>query len=93
MKCRLISGFFALAVLGVATHAQSIPDDVGKSSAGLPTALQNVGFEPQVLAVPAGGLVEGFDLLRCQGSVGKQVELHVVVSDGAPHGGEELGVD
>jgi protein SCO1 len=50
MKFRLISGFFALAVLGVAAHAQSIPYDVGQSSSGLPTALQNVGFEPQLNA-------------------------------------------
>jgi hypothetical protein len=47
-------------------------------------------LSPQVLAVPSGGLVEGFDLWGCQGPVGPQVELHVVVGDGAPHGGEEL---
>ena len=51
------------------------------------------GVEPQVLAVPAGGLVEGLGLRGCQGPVGPQVELHVVAGDGAPHGGEELCVD
>src|SRR5580693_8476524 len=50
-------------------------------------------LEPQVLAVPCGGLVEGFGLWGCQGPVGPQVEPHVVVGDGAPHGGEELRVD
>ena len=51
------------------------------------------GVEPQVLAVPAGGLVEGFDLWGGQGTVGPQVELHVVAGDGAPHRGQELCVD
>jgi len=34
----------------MSAHGQSIPSDVGKSSAGLPSALQNVGFEPQLNA-------------------------------------------
>src|SRR3712207_3350809 len=51
------------------------------------------GLEPQVLAVPSGGLVEGVDLCGCQSPVRSQVEPHVVAGDGAPHGGEELRVD
>lgn len=45
---RLISGLVALLAVSVAGHAQTIPDDVGKSSSGLPAQLQNVGFEPQL---------------------------------------------
>jgi protein SCO1 len=49
---RSIAGTAALPVLalllitGSNSPAQTIPNDVGKSSAGLPLALQNVGFEP-----------------------------------------------
>jgi len=39
-------GIAALLTLCAAASAQTIPGDVGKSSAGLPTALLNVGFEP-----------------------------------------------
>ena len=41
------------AVLLLAAHvsdAQMIPDNVGKSSNGLPLALVNVGFDPQLNA-------------------------------------------
>jgi len=51
------------------------------------------GLEPQVLAKRLAAWVEGFDLWGYQGSVRPQVELHVVVGDRAPHGGEELCVD
>jgi len=41
----------ALLLLGFSTcRAQMIPDDVGKSSNGLPPALINVGFDPQLNA-------------------------------------------
>lgn len=39
-----------LLVYGGASQAQSIPDNVGKSSNGLPPALVNVGFDPQLNA-------------------------------------------
>jgi protein SCO1 len=43
---RSISGIAALLALSCASFAQTAPDNIGKSSAGLPAALQNVGFEP-----------------------------------------------
>jgi protein SCO1/2 len=43
---RSISGITALLTLGALAGAQTIPGSVGKSSAGLPPALLNVGFEP-----------------------------------------------
>ncbi len=49
MNCiRSITAIAALLALSSAAAAQTIPDNVGKSSAGLPTQLQNVGFEPQL---------------------------------------------
>jgi protein SCO1 len=39
-------GIAALLALALASFAQTAPDNLGKSSAGLPAALQNVGFEP-----------------------------------------------
>ena len=45
-RIRSITGFVALLALSVAASAQTIPDNVGKSSSGLPAQLQNVGFEP-----------------------------------------------
>jgi protein SCO1/2 len=39
-------GIAALLMLSLASFAQTPPDNIGKSSAGLPAALQNVGFEP-----------------------------------------------
>ncbi|HXN53782.1 MAG TPA: SCO family protein [Candidatus Acidoferrum sp.] len=51
MNCiRSITGIVTLLALSVAAGAQTIPDNVGKSSAGLPAQLQNVGFEPQLNA-------------------------------------------
>src|ERR1700757_2650941 len=40
----------SLLLCGMFSHAQMIPDDVGKSSNGLPPALVNVGFDPQLNA-------------------------------------------
>jgi protein SCO1/2 len=51
MNC--IRSFIAiggLLALSTAAAAQTIPDNVGKSSSGLPVQLQNVGFEPQLNA-------------------------------------------
>lgn len=51
MRCiRPIAGIVALLALCFTSRAQTIPDNVGKSSAGLPSQLQNVGFEPQLNA-------------------------------------------
>ncbi|HEY4818245.1 MAG TPA: SCO family protein [Candidatus Acidoferrum sp.] len=51
MNCiRSIIGIGTLLAFSVAAGAQTIPDNVGKSSAGLPVQLQNVGFEPQLNA-------------------------------------------
>ncbi|MGB7844296.1 MAG: SCO family protein [Candidatus Acidiferrum sp.] len=38
----------ALVVCSTITHAQMIPNNVGQSSNGLPPALVNVGFDPQL---------------------------------------------
>ena len=47
MNClRSIAGIATLLTLAAAARAQTIPGNVGKSSAGLPPALLNVGFEP-----------------------------------------------
>ncbi len=43
---RSIAGIAVLLALSIASDAQTIPDSVGKSSAGLPPVLLNVGFEP-----------------------------------------------
>ena len=43
---RSIAGIAALLMLSIAAQAQTIPDNVGKSSTGLPPVLINVGFEP-----------------------------------------------
>src|ERR1700726_4615252 len=43
---RSILSVASLLALAVTTNAQTVPDNVGTSSAGLPTALRNVGFEP-----------------------------------------------
>ncbi len=43
---RSILGIAALLGLSCASFAQTAPDNIGKSSAGLPAALQNVGFDP-----------------------------------------------
>jgi protein SCO1/2 len=51
MNCiRSITGIAALLAFSIAAGAQTIPDNVGKSSSGLPAQLQNVGFEPQLNA-------------------------------------------
>ena len=51
MNVRAILVVVALMLLGGgASHAQMIPDDVGQSSNGLPPALVNVGFDPQLNA-------------------------------------------
>jgi protein SCO1/2 len=47
---RSITGITVPLALCAAAGAQTIPDNVGKSSAGLPAVLQNVGFEPQLNA-------------------------------------------
>ncbi len=65
---RSITGIVALLVISVAASAQTIPDSVGKSSAGLPPMLLNVGFEP-----PLNGQVP-FDL-AFRDEAGKDVRL------------------
>jgi len=51
MSVRAILVVLALLMLGGGvSHAQMIPDDVGQSSNGLPPALVNVGFDPQLNA-------------------------------------------
>ena len=51
MNCiRAIAASITLLALSVAACAQTIPDNVGKSSSGLPAQLVNVGFEPPLNA-------------------------------------------
>jgi protein SCO1 len=51
MNCiRSIAGIVVVLGLSVVSSAQTIPENVGKSSSGLPAQLQNVGFEPQLNA-------------------------------------------
>jgi len=47
---RSITGITVLLALSIAAAAQTIPDNVGKASSGLPAQLLNVGFEPQLNA-------------------------------------------
>lgn len=50
---KALRNFLATAILllcGTGAFAQMIPDDVGQSSNGLPPALVNVGFDPQLNA-------------------------------------------
>lgn len=49
---RVIAVVGVLLTSGVASSAQMVPDNVGKTSSALPPALQNVGFEP-----PLGGQI------------------------------------
>src|ERR1700674_5330239 len=49
-KVRAIFGFAALSVAASAVHAQAVPNNVGPTAATMPSALQNVGFEPQLNA-------------------------------------------
>ena len=47
MDCKRIIAIFVLALAAAASAgAQTAPANLGKSSAGLPSQLQNVGFEP-----------------------------------------------
>jgi protein SCO1 len=46
----LMTAILALLAFVAAANAQTIPDNVGQSSATLPQALQNVGFSPQLNA-------------------------------------------
>ena len=51
MNCiRAIAASITLLAISVAASAQTIPDNVGKSSSGLPAQLVNVGFEPPLNA-------------------------------------------
>jgi protein SCO1 len=47
---RYILGLFVLLTVSSFSGAQMIPDNVGQSSNGLPPALVNVGFDPQLNA-------------------------------------------
>lgn len=65
---RSIVGMVLLLAWAVAGHGQTIPGNVGTSSAGLPVALRNVGFEP-----PLNGQVP-LDL-GFQDETGREVRL------------------
>ena len=48
--CTTITGLAMLLLLATFAQAQMVPDNVGKSSNGLPPALVNVDFDPQLNA-------------------------------------------
>jgi protein SCO1/2 len=45
-----IAGIALMLAVSMTASAQTVPDNVGKSAAGLPVQLQNVGFYPQLNA-------------------------------------------
>jgi protein SCO1 len=47
---RITVALAAILLCGLLTRAQTIPDGTGQSSNGLPPALENVGFDPQLNA-------------------------------------------
>ncbi len=47
---RYMVGMLVLLTAGLFSGAQMIPDNVGQSAKGLPPALVNVGFDPQLSA-------------------------------------------
>ena len=49
-QARLIGAIVAMLVLATGAASQTVQDNVGQSSQGLPLALQNVGFDPQLNA-------------------------------------------
>jgi protein SCO1 len=72
---RFISQVAALLTLIASAGAQTIPDNVGKSSVGLPPVLQNVGFEPPLngqIPLDLGFLDESGRQVRLGDYFGKQ---------------------
>ncbi len=66
--CRLLA-IAALILYGSVGYAQTVPDNVGQPAKGLPPALVNVGFDPQLNAqIPLG---EAF-----RDEYGRSVTLH-----------------
>jgi protein SCO1 len=49
-KVRTMIGSATLLLAAFASHAQTVPSNMGPTAATLPPALQNVGFEPQLNA-------------------------------------------
>src|SRR6202048_3429660 len=88
MNCiRSITGMVALLALSLATGAQTVPDNVGKSSAGLPAQLQNVGFEPRLnaqLPLDAGFRDENGRDVQLREYFGRKPVLLALVYYGCP---------
>ncbi len=88
MNClRSIAGFVALLALCSVVGAQTIPSDVGKSSAGLPLALLNVGFEPPLngqMPLDLGFRDEAGREVRLRDYFGRKPVLLALVYYGCP---------
>jgi len=84
---RSIIGIAALLALSFASNAQTAPDNIGKSSAGLPAALQNVGFEPPLngqLPLDLGFRDEAGSEVRLRDYFGHKPVLLALVYYGCP---------
>jgi protein SCO1/2 len=84
---RSITGIAALLALSCASFAQTAPDNIGKSSAGLPAALQNVGFEPPLngqMPLDLGFLDETGRQVRLRDYFGQKPVLLALVYYGCP---------
>jgi protein SCO1/2 len=84
---RSIVGIAALLALSCASFAQTAPDNIGKSSAGLPAALQNVGFEPPLngqMPLDLGFLDETGRQVRLRDYFGQKPVLLALVYYGCP---------
>jgi protein SCO1/2 len=84
---RSIIGIAALLALSLASFAQTAPDNIGKSSAGLPAALQNVGFEPPLngqLPLDLGFRDEAGSEVRLRDYFGHKPVLLALVYYGCP---------
>jgi len=84
---RSIAAIAALLALSLASGAQTAPDNIGKSSAGLPAALLNVGFEPPLngqMPLDLGFRDEAGREVRLRDYFGRKPVLLALVYYGCP---------